>query len=31
MDTDLCRLGGDTVSDLDSLVTVDEPDELFVE
>jgi hypothetical protein len=31
MDTDLRRLGRDTMSDFDSLVTGDEPDELFVE
>jgi hypothetical protein len=31
MDTDVRRLGRDTMSDFDSLVIGDEPDELFVE
>jgi hypothetical protein len=31
MDTDVRRLGRDTMSDFDSLVTVDVFDELFVE
>jgi hypothetical protein len=31
MDTDLRRLERDAMSDFDSLVTGDEPDELFVE
>jgi hypothetical protein len=31
MDADLRRLGRDTMSDFDSLVTGDEFDELFIE
>jgi hypothetical protein len=31
MDTNLRRLGSDAMSDFDTLVTGDEPDELFVE
>ena len=31
MDTDLGRLGRDTMSDFDSIITGDEFDELFVE
>jgi hypothetical protein len=31
VDTDVRRLGRDTMSDSDSLITSDEPDELYVE